>query len=113
MRLKTTLDQWLTLHEIDRSGSIQAAAKEMNKSHTTLIYAVKKLEEQLGIVLIEVQGRRAVLTEEGQSLLRRANTMLEQARELEVISEQLSKGLNQKLPSLSITFVIQNGYMAP
>ncbi|HHF2901073.1 TPA: LysR family transcriptional regulator [Vibrio alginolyticus] len=97
MRLKTTLDQWLTLHEIDRSGSIQAAATEMNKSHTTLIYAVKKLEEQLGIVLIEVQGRRAVLTEEGQSLLRRANTMLEQARELEVISEQLSKGVESEI----------------
>ena len=90
MRLKTTLDQWLTLHAIERSGSIQAAATEMNKSHTTLIYAVKKLEEQLGIALIEVQGRRAVLTEEGQSLLRRANAMLEHARELEVISEQLS-----------------------
>lgn len=97
MRLKTTLDQWLTLHEIDRSGSIQAAATEMNKSHTTLIYAVKKLEEQLGIALIEVQGRRAVLTEEGQSLLRRANTMLEQARELEVISEQLSKGVESEI----------------
>ncbi len=95
--MKTTLEQWLTLHEIDRSGSIQAAATEMNKSHTTLIYAVKKLEEQLGIVLIEVQGRRGVLTEEGQSLLRRANTMLEQARELEVISEQLSKGVESEI----------------
>ncbi|HDY8043471.1 TPA: LysR family transcriptional regulator [Vibrio vulnificus] len=97
MRLKTTLEQWLTLHEIERSGSIQAAATKMNKSHTTLIYAVKKLEEQLGIALIEVQGRRAVLTEEGKSLLRRANAMLEQARELEVISEQLSKGFESEM----------------
>ncbi|MGF1885837.1 LysR family transcriptional regulator [Photobacterium profundum] len=97
MRLKTTLDQWLTLYEIDRSGSIQAAAAVLNKSHTTLIYAVKKLEGQLGISLIEVQGRRAVLTEDGKSLLRRANTLLDQAHELEVISEQLSKGIESEI----------------
>ena len=97
MRLKTTLDQWLTLHEIDRAGSIQAAATVLNKSHTTLIYAVRKLEEQLGVSVVEVQGRRAVLTEDGKSLLRRANTMLEQARELEVISEQLSKGIESEI----------------
>jgi len=97
MRLKTTLDQWLTLYEIDRAGSIQAAATVLNKSHTTLIYAVKKLEGQLGISLIEIQGRRAVLTEDGKSLLRRANTLLDQAHELEVISEQLSKGIESEI----------------
>lgn len=57
MRLKTTLDQWLTLHEIDRHGSIQAAATALNKSHTTLIYAVRKLEDQLGVTLVTVEGR--------------------------------------------------------
>ncbi|WEM44474.1 LysR family transcriptional regulator (plasmid) [Photobacterium sp. DA100] len=97
MRLKTTLDQWLTLQEIDRAGSIQAAATNLNKSHTTLIYAVKKLEEQLGVSLVEVQKRRAVLTEEGQALLRRANAMLEQARDLEVMSEQIAKGIESEI----------------
>lgn len=97
MRLKTTLDQWQTLYEIDRAGSIQAAATVLNKSHTTLIYAVKKLEEQLGVSLITVERRRAVLTEDGKSLLRRASTMLEQARELEEISEQLSKGIESEI----------------
>ncbi|PST85338.1 LysR family transcriptional regulator [Photobacterium sp. NCIMB 13483] len=97
MRLKSTLDQWLTLYEIDRAGSFQAAAIVLNKSHTTLIYSVKKLESQLGIILIEVQGRRAVLTEDGKSLLRRATTMLEQARELENISQQLSKGFESEI----------------
>jgi DNA-binding transcriptional LysR family regulator len=52
MRLKTTLDQWQTLHEIDRAGSIQAAALLLNKSHTTLIYSLRKLEDQLGVSLV-------------------------------------------------------------
>ena len=72
MRLKTTLEQWLTLFEIDRAGSIQAAAAALNKSHTTLIYAVRKLEEQLGVPLLKVEKRRAILTDDGKSLLRRA-----------------------------------------
>lgn len=97
MRIRTTLDQWQTLYEIDRAGSIQAAALQLNKSHTTLIYALRKLEDQLSVSLVQMEGRRAVLTEDGKSLLRRASTMLEQARELEVISEQLSKGIESEI----------------
>ena len=97
MRLKTTLDQWLTLFEIDNAGSIQAAALTLNKSHTTLIYAVKKLEDQLGVSLLKVEGRRAVLTDDGKSLLRRAQSMLEQAKALEEISTQLSQGIEAEI----------------
>ena len=95
MRLKTTLDQWLTLFEIDKAGSIQAAAIELNKSHTTLIYAIKKLESQLGISVVKVEGRRAVLTDDGKSLLRRAQSMIEQAQVLEEISIQLAQGISK------------------
>ncbi len=59
MRLKTTLEQWQTLQAIEQAGSIQSAAVMLNKSHTTLIYSVKKLEDQLGIKLIEVKGRNS------------------------------------------------------
>lgn len=97
MRLKTTLDQWLTLRTVEQAGSFQAAASLLNKSHTTLIYAVKKLEDQLGITLIEVRGRRAVLTDNGRVLLRRAAPMLDQAIELEVVGAQLSTGIESEI----------------
>jgi len=97
MRLKTTLEQWQTLKAIEQEGSIQAASIKLKKSHTTLIYAVKKLEEQLCIKLIEIKGRKARLTEHGQTILRRALSMLEQAQELEVISEQLKRGVEPKV----------------
>ncbi|MCF2855904.1 LysR family transcriptional regulator [Pseudoalteromonas sp. SMS1] len=97
MRLKTTLEQWQTLQAIEEAGSIQAAAITLNKSHTTLIYSVKKLEDQLSIKLIEVKGRKARLTEYGQTMLRRAQSMLDQARELEVISEQLNSGVESQI----------------
>ncbi|OLQ93168.1 LysR family transcriptional regulator [Vibrio panuliri] len=97
MRLKTTLEQWQTLHHIEQAGSIQAAAQALNKSHTTLIYSVRKLEQQLGVELLAVEGRRAVLTEHGKTLLRRADSMLEQAHELEMISKQLSSGVESQI----------------
>jgi len=97
MRLKTTLDQWLTLSEVDKAGSIQAAAAELNKSHTTLIYAIKKLEDQLGVALVKIKGRRAVLTDDGKSLLRRAQSMIEQAQALEEISLQLAQGVESEI----------------
>lgn len=87
----------MTLQEIDKAGSIQAAATSLNKSHTTLIYSIKKLENQLSIKLVEVKGRRATLTEHGKSLLRRANSMLDQARELEDLSQQISSGVESEI----------------
>jgi DNA-binding transcriptional LysR family regulator len=97
MRLKTTLNQWLTLLEIDKAGSIQAAALALNKSHTTLIYAVKKLEDQLGVVLVKIEKRRAVLTSDGKSLLRRAQSMIDQAKVLEDISTQLAQDVESEI----------------
>ena len=97
MRLKTTLEQWITLFEIDKAGSIQAAATQLNKSHTTLIYTIRKLEAQLGLPVLKTEGRRAVLTDDGKSLLRRAQTMIEQAKLLEDIGSQLGQGVESEL----------------
>jgi len=97
VRFKSTLEQWITLQEIDKTGSIQAAAISLNKSHTTLIYSIKKLESQLSVKLLEVKGRRATLTNHGKSLLRRAHSMLEQARELEDLSQQISAGVESEI----------------
>lgn len=97
MKLKTTLEQWNTLIAVQASGSIQAAANTLNKSHTTLVYAIKKLENQTGVELIQIEGRRAVLTEAAKTLLRRAKPMVEQASNLERISQQISKGWESEI----------------
>lgn len=97
MKLRSTLEQWLTLVEVDKAGSIQAASNTLNKSHTTLIYAIKKLESQLGVSLIKVEGRKSVLTDHAKTLLRRAVPMLDQARELEAIGAQLSQGMESEI----------------
>ncbi|HBV9945917.1 TPA: LysR family transcriptional regulator [Klebsiella aerogenes] len=91
-RLKTTLDQWMNLVAISEKGSVQAAAESLNKSHTTVLYSVKKLENQLGTALVEVVGKKTRLTAGAAMLLRKAGSMLETARQLEKISSLLAEG---------------------
>ena len=67
---------------------------------TTRLLRYAALSANLGLIgwsLVQVEGRRAVLSEDGKSLLRRASSMLEQARELELISEQLAKGVESEI----------------
>ena len=112
MRLKSTLEQWITLQAIDRCGSIQAAAETLNKSHTTLIYAIKKLEDQLELKLIQVKGKKTSLTLEGKAILRRADTMIDQAQQLEVISKQLQAGMETEI-TLSIDHLCDPNWIYP
>jgi DNA-binding transcriptional LysR family regulator len=96
-RLKTTLDQWMNLVAISEEGSVQAAAERLHKSHTTLLYSVKKLENQLGTALVEVVGKKTRLTASATMLLRKAGSMLETARQLEKLSGLLAEGYESSL----------------
>ena len=50
------------------------------------------MQEQLGVPLLEIEGRKAVLTEAGTTLLRRSRQVVEQASQLEVLAHQLELG---------------------
>jgi DNA-binding transcriptional LysR family regulator len=51
--------------------------------------AVRKLEESLGVTLLDRQGRRALLTVEGRSLLPRAQRILREAEEMKQAGAEL------------------------
>jgi DNA-binding transcriptional LysR family regulator len=54
-------------------------------------YAVQKIEAQLGVKVFEIQGRKAVLTEAGKVLYRRARTLVEEALLLERSASAMSQ----------------------
>lgn len=87
----------MNLVAISEEGSVQAAAERLHKSHTTLLYSVKKLENQLGTALVEVVGKKTRLTANAVMLLRKAGNMLETARQLEKLSSLLSEGYESSL----------------
>ncbi len=87
-----TLDQWRALQAVVDYGGYAQAATQLNRSQSTVNYAVTKLEEQLGIQLLEVKGRKAVLTEAGQVLLDRSRLLLKDAVEIGQLANSLSQG---------------------
>ena len=94
---RTTLEQWRVLQAIVEAGGFVQAAKILNRSQSAVSYSVNSLQEQLGLSLLEMQGRKAVLTAQGRTLLRRAQEVLAAAEELELFSERLKQGLESEL----------------
>jgi DNA-binding transcriptional LysR family regulator len=67
--MKTTLDQWEALQAVVQWGGFAQASAHLNRSQSTISYAIHRLEEQVGVRLFEQVGRKARLTESGRALL--------------------------------------------
>jgi DNA-binding transcriptional LysR family regulator len=94
---RTTLEQWAVLATvIDRGGFAQAAAA-LHRSQSTISYTVARLQEALGEPLLSIQGRRAVLTDHGATLLRRARPLLQELVTLEDLAHSLQRGWESQL----------------
>ena len=89
---KVTLDQWRALHAVVDYGGFAQAAIKMNRSQSSISYAVNKLQNQLGLKLLHIEGRKAVLSEEGKILLQRSRQLLSDASAIEVQALHLEQG---------------------
>ncbi|GED21572.1 LysR family transcriptional regulator [Halomonas halmophila] len=94
---RVTLAQWQMLAAVVDHGGFARAAEVVHKSPSTLNHAVHKLEEQLGVEVLEPSGRQVRLTEAGELLLRRARQLLENADALEDVAERLGEGLEAEV----------------
>jgi len=74
--MKTTLDEWEILQAVVQLGSFASAAEKLNRSQSTISYAMGRLQERLGLQLFELKGRKAMLTETGRALLADAEPLL-------------------------------------
>ncbi|MGH8528827.1 MAG: LysR family transcriptional regulator [Nevskiales bacterium] len=92
MNPKITLEQWRALAAVVEAGGYAQAAAVLHKSQSTVTYAVQKIEKLLDLKAFRIQGRKAVLTEAGQVLYRRARTLLEEASQLEDGAADLAQG---------------------
>ncbi len=90
--MNTTLDQWEVLEAVVQTGSFAAAAAKMNRSQSTISYAVSRLQEQFKIPLLELKGRKAHLTEAGKALLADVEPILAGFRALEQRAAALGAG---------------------
>lgn len=94
---RIALDQWRALLAVVDAGGYAQAAQALHKSQSTVTYAVKKIESSLGVKVFDIQGRKAVLTESGHVLYRRARTLVEEAVALEQGAKAMAKDWKPEL----------------
>jgi DNA-binding transcriptional LysR family regulator len=87
---KVSLDQWRALIAVIDAGGYAQAAEVLNKSQSSVSYAINQLETALNVKVFELQGRRAVTTPTGDVLYRRAKVLLTQASYLETSARSFS-----------------------
>lgn len=78
-------------------GGFAQAATATHKSQSSINHAVHKLQDQIGLQLLEVVGRKAQLTKAGTLMLRRASQLLDQAHQLEDLASGLSEGIEAEI----------------
>lgn len=88
----TTLEQWRAFQAVIEHGGFAQAAKALHRSQSAVSYAVSRLQEQLGVNLLRIEGRKAQLTDIGQVMLTRSRNLLASATELEALATNLKQG---------------------
>jgi LysR family transcriptional regulator, regulator for metE and metH len=80
------------LREVDRKGSLTAAAKTLGLTQSALSHTVKRMEQQFGTAIWEKQGRGLRLTPAGNYLLSLAQQILPQLDHAEHVVDQFARG---------------------
>lgn len=89
---RTSLDQWFVLQTVIDAGGFAQAAERLHRSQSAVSYAVSKLQAQLGVKILVLDGRRARLTEVGEVLLEHSRRLIQDACELEQMARELEQG---------------------
>lgn len=111
---KTSLEQWRVLIAIVEYGSFAKAAQSLCRSQSSISYAVSHLQSQLGVTLLQLNGRRMQLTPTGQALLHDVRPLLEGLLRLEkhaalgerVYEEKLELAIDLYTPSELLAHVL-------
>lgn len=80
------------IREVDRNGTLTAAAEVLCLTQSALSHAMKKLEDNLGTQIWLREGRSLRLTQAGEYLLAVANRMLPQLELAEQRVRQFAAG---------------------
>lgn len=92
-----TLEQARALDALARHGTFAKAASALRKRHTAVLYALRTLEEQTGLVLLDRSGYRTRLTAAGERVLVHARALLDAERQLDAACAEIRTGWEPEL----------------
>jgi len=84
-----TVRQLEVLAAVGREGSVTAAAEALHLTQPAVSMQLRQLEEQLGLTLFEIVGRRLQITEPGKELVALAIELLARLDDLEQTARSL------------------------
>ncbi|MET3130757.1 DNA-binding transcriptional LysR family regulator [Oxalobacteraceae bacterium GrIS 1.11] len=92
-----SIQELLYFDAVVSSGSFQAAADKLHRTHPSVYTAVKNLEQRLGLVLLDRSGYRVALTDVGRSFHEKAGKVLDEVAGLRRHAEFLGMGEESQL----------------
>jgi DNA-binding transcriptional LysR family regulator len=91
------LEALKALDAVVRYGGFARASAHLNKVQSAVSYQVGKLEERLGLKLLDRQGYRVRLTPAGEAVLAEGRRLLVHGEHLEAIARQFATGWEPRL----------------
>ena len=82
------IEAFLTVSE---TGSFTSAARRLEKTQSAVSQAIRQLEEELGVVLIDRTGRHVTLTAAGDLLRSRATQLVDDIRKMKAVVREHSQ----------------------
>lgn len=92
-----TLEALEVIDAIERRGSFAAAARELDRVPSALTYTVRRLEDDLDVLLFDRRGHRARLTPAGRALVEEGRLLLASADELAKRVRHIATGWEPEL----------------
>ncbi|KMT65776.1 LysR family transcriptional regulator [Catenovulum maritimum] len=102
---KISLEQWATFKTVVDEGSFAKAAECLHKSQSSISYIINNLQAQLPSPVLQIQGRKAELTDTGKALYRHAKNLLDSASAIEKTAAYLATGWENEI-SLAIDAIV-------
>lgn len=109
---KVSLDHWRALIAVVDEGGYARAAEALDKSQSTVSHSIQRLQSLLGIGVLRIKGRRAVLTPIGETLLRRVRILVQEAFDIERVARTLAAGVEPVL-HIAVDTIFPNQLLLP
>ena len=95
--MRPDIDAIEALDAVVTEGGFAAAAARLHKVPSAVNYQIRKLEQQLGVVLLDRSGYRVRLTDAGTLLLAEGRRLLAQADQVAALAQQCASGWEARL----------------
>jgi DNA-binding transcriptional LysR family regulator len=89
---RVSLKQWRLFHAVVDFDGFVGAANALHISQSSISHALAKLQDQLGVPLFALKGRKAQITEAGKILLESSRELVRHATDVEELAESLRLG---------------------